>query len=152
MIVILVVIGVPLLAAAMTGAVLVRAGVAVRRRSLRPLLRPVFCFQLALAGAGVAALAFGWGFTTGFNIPDPDAQCNGIGLDLAAPRRHLVTRSVFPVSIVCSDGRDGRNGDEQVPGWVNPTVFTAGGLGIAALVALPFTIRLRRHRPGQGRR
>ncbi|MFE9637074.1 hypothetical protein [Streptomyces sp. NPDC006463] len=141
------VIGVPVLTVAMIGAVVVRVGVAVRHRSLRPLQKAIVCFQLALAGFGIAALAFGWGHMTGFTVPDPYAQCNGMGLDREAPQRHLVTKSVFPVSIVCSDGPDGRNGDEQVPGWVNPTVVTASGVGIAALVATPFTARLRHRRP-----
>lgn len=148
--IVLLVIGVPLLTAAMTGAVFVRAGIAVRHRSLRPLLRAVACFQLALAGFGVAALAFGWGHMTGFSVPDPYAQCNGTGLDREAPKRHLVTKSVLPVSVVCSDGADGRDGDEQVPGWVNPTVFTASGVGITALAATPFAARLPRRRPDPG--
>ncbi|WP_051794969.1 hypothetical protein [Streptomyces sp. NRRL S-87] len=145
--IVLLVIGLPVLTVAMAGAVFVRVGVSVRHRSLRPLMRAVACFQLALAGLGIAALAFGWGHMTGFSVPDPYAQCNGLAPDRETPERHLVTRSVFPVSVVCSDTPDGRNGDEQVPGWVNPTVFTAGGVGTAALVATPFTVLLRRRRP-----
>ncbi|MET9959933.1 hypothetical protein ABZ128_12865 [Streptomyces sp. NPDC006326] len=144
------VIGVPLLTAAMTGAVFVRAGVAVRHRSLRPLVRAVACFQLALAAFGVAVLAFGWGHLTGFSVPDPYAQCNGTGLDREAPQRHLVTKSVLPVSVVCSEGRDGRGGDEQVPAWVNPTVYAGAGTGVAALLATPFAARRhRRSAPGR---
>lgn len=148
--IVLLVIGVPLLTAAMAGAVFVRAGVAVRDRSLRPLLRALFCFELSLAGFGIATLAFGWGHLTGFSVPDPYAQCNGTGFNRNAPQRHLVTKSVFPVSIVCSDDPDGTDGDEQVPGWVNPTVFAASGVGIAALVATPITA-VRRRRPDPGK-
>ncbi|MFD8291425.1 hypothetical protein ACFV2B_24825 [Streptomyces lavendulae] len=145
------VIGVPVLTAAMTGASCVRAGVAVRSRSLRPLLRAVACFQLSLAAFGIATLAFGWGHMTGFDFPDPYARCNGQVLDRGVPQRYLVTKSVFPVSVVCSDGPDGRDGDEQVPGWVNPTVYAASGVGVAALVATPFTARRQRRRPQPGR-
>ncbi|MFK0200550.1 hypothetical protein [Streptomyces lavendulae] len=144
-------IGVPVLTAAMAGATFVRAGVAVRSRSLRPLLRSLACFQLSLAAFGTAALAFGWGHLTGFSVPDPYVHCNGTGFDRTVPERHLVTKSVFPVSIVCSDHLDGRDGDEQVPDWVNPTVFAASAVGIAALVAIPFTARERRRRTGVGR-
>ncbi|MFE2267776.1 hypothetical protein ACFXB4_00900 [Streptomyces lavendulae] len=144
-------IGVPVLTAAMAGATFVRAGIAVRSRSLRPLLRSLACFQLSLAAFGIAALAFGWGHLTGFSVPDPYVHCNGTGFDRTVPQRHLVTKSVFPVSIVCSDYLDGRDGDEQVPDWVNPTVFAASGVGIAALVAIPFTARERRRRTGAGR-
>lgn len=149
--IVLLVIGVPVLTAAMTGAAFVRVGVAVRSRSLRPLLRAVVCFQLSLAGFGIATLAFGWGHMTGFNVPDPYAQCNGTGFDRDVPQRYLVTKSVFPVSVVCSDDPDGRDGDEQVPGWVNPTVCAASGVGVAALVATPFTAWQRRRRPHPGR-
>ncbi|WP_185911083.1 hypothetical protein [Streptomyces sp. WAC07149] len=145
--IVLLVIGLPLLAAAMTGAVFVRAAVAVRRRSLRPLLKAVACLQLALAGFGVAALAFGWGHMTGSDVSDPYARCNGPQVDRTAPERYLVTRSAFPVSVVCSDGPDGADGDEQVPGWVNPTVVGGCAVGVAALVAAPLLPRLRR-RPG----
>ncbi|MFE2252285.1 hypothetical protein [Streptomyces lavendulae] len=144
-------IGVPVLTAAMAGATFVRVGVAVRSRSLRPLLRSLACFQLSLAAFGIAALAFGWGHLTGFSVPDPYVHCNGTGFDRTVPQRHLVTKSVFPVSIVCSDHLDGRDGDEQVPDWVNPTVFAASGVGVAALVAIPFTARERRRRTGAGR-
>ncbi|GLW01496.1 hypothetical protein Slala05_51270 [Streptomyces lavendulae subsp. lavendulae] len=148
--IVLLVIGVPVLTAAMTGATFVRVGVAVRSRALRPLLRTLACIQLSLAAFGIATLAFGWGHLTGFSVPDPYAQCNGTGFDRTVPQRHLVTKSVFPVSVVCSDYPDGRDGDEQVPDWVNPTVFAASGVGIAALVAIPFTARERRRRTGAG--
>ncbi|MFB0627737.1 hypothetical protein [Streptomyces sp. AB3(2024)] len=143
--------GVLILAAAMTGAVSVCAGLAVRNRSLRSLLTVAACFQLSLTAFAIAALALGWGHMTGFSLPDPYAQGNGMVRDRNAPQRYLVTKSWFPVSVVCSDGPDGTDGDEQVPGWVNPTVFAASGVGIAALAATPFTARQRRRRPDPGK-
>ncbi|WP_331738000.1 hypothetical protein [Streptomyces sp. NBC_01276] len=153
MIVLLVIGGVLILAAAMAGAASVCGGVALRERPLlplRPLLRVAACFQLSSAAFAIAALALGWGHMTGFNVPEPYAQCNGMGRDRTAPQRYLVTKSVFPVSVVCSDGPDGTDGDEQVPGWVNPTVSVASGVGVASLVAAPITARRRHRRPDRG--
>lgn len=150
MIVLLVIGGVLILAAAMTGAVSLCVGAALRDRSLRPLLRGAACFQLSLTAFAIAASALGWGHMTGFSVPAPYAQCNGMGRDRNTPQRYLVTKSVFPVSVVCADEPDGTDGDEQVPGWVNPTVFVASGVGIASLVAAPFTTGRRHRRPDRG--
>ncbi|MGE7386406.1 hypothetical protein ACQKM2_13115 [Streptomyces sp. NPDC004126] len=134
----------------------VHTAAAVRLRSAEPLLHPWVFVQAAVAALFCAGLALLSGHLTGFDPIDPSSVCNGRvsrGFrDTSVPESRLVTRSVFPVSVVCEEYPGDPDATEQVPGWVNPVALTGGGLALGAAGLAPFAGVLRRRlcRPEPG--